>query len=246
MDETAKILLEEVLAAHGGIALWKEISWIEADISADGFLFKAKHIRPLRGLRMRASAKTPRFQLLDFPGPGLTSELNGGMEVRILDQAGSVVDRRLSPRKAFDGPRRNFWWDVLDFIYFAGYATWNYLLTPFLFLREGFSFEILGERPGKGGPFICLRATFPEDIPTHSRTQTFWFDEGRLLRRLDYTAEVVGPWAHAAHFCDEYRNFSGIQFPTCRRVLPKFLGRVMAGPVLVAIDVQDVKLIREG
>jgi len=29
--------------------------------------------------------------------------------------------------------------DELDFIYFGGYATWNYLTAPFLLARKGLS-----------------------------------------------------------------------------------------------------------
>jgi hypothetical protein len=90
-----------------------------------------------------------------------------------------------------------------------------------------------------------LRITFPEDIPTHSKSQTFYFDEQLLLRRLDYTAEVVGSWAHAAHLCEEYRTFGEIKAPTRRWVLPLLFGdRPMPGPTLVAIEVHYIQPIQ--
>ena len=42
----------------------------------------------------------------------------------------------MMPRAAFRSLRRQLYWDDLDFIYFGGYATWNCLLTPFLFLLQ--------------------------------------------------------------------------------------------------------------
>jgi hypothetical protein len=83
--------------------------------------------------------------------------------------------------------------------------------------------------------------TFPDDIPTHSRRQIFYFDDQRLLRRLDYTAEVVGGWAHAAHLCREYRAFGGLKAPTRRRVLPLPFGRTpLPGPTLVELEVHSI------
>ncbi len=164
-----------------------------------------------------------------------------GDEVRIRDAEGSVVMQRKQPRTAFGSLRRTFWWDDLDFLYFAGYATWNYLITPFIFLRPGFSFEYLGERRAGEGVFTCLRVMFPPGVPSHCRVQTFYFDRDLLLRRLDYTAEVVGGWAHAAHFCHDYRNFAGLMVPTRRHVYPTIRGRVVRLPVLVHIDLHELQ-----
>ena len=74
------------------------------------------------------------------------------------------------------------------------------------------------------------------------RTQTFYCDKHKLLRRLDYTAEVVGHWAHAAHLCNEYRDFSGLKIPTHRRVRPLLFNRILHGPTLVALEIHDVQL----
>ena len=63
------------------------------------------------------------------------------------------------------------------------------------------------------------------------------------LRRHDYVADVVGRWAHAAHFCEEHRESNGLLFPTRRRVLPIAPGgRVLPGPVLVALDLAAIEV----
>lgn len=118
----------------------------------------------------------------------------------------------------------------------------HYLVTPFLFLHPGFTFEYLGERHDKTGTLFCFRILFPDDVPTHCRTQTFYFDKNYLLRRLDYTAEVVGSWAHAAHVCNTFRDFSGLKIPTHRRVRPLLFNRILRGPTLVALEIHDVQL----
>jgi hypothetical protein len=234
--------VHEIIEAHGGMGYWKSLEALDAIISASGFLFTAKHRPVLRRVRMRASTREPRFSFFDFPKPGQTAELIGNDEVRILDSGGTIIARRKNPRALFHGLRRQFIWDDLDFVYFAGYATWNYLTTPFLLTRTDFVIEALEPLPGALAPLTRLRVTFPDDIPTHSRNQVFYFDDQRLLRRIDYTAEVVGGWAHAAHLCEEYRTFGGIKAPTRRRVLPLLIGHTpLPGPALVALEVHDIQ-----
>ena len=109
-------------------------------------------------------------------------------------------------------------------------------------LDERFSIEVLTPAVGVPRSWIGLRVIFPEDVPTHCRQQTFYFDESRFLRRLDYIAEVVGSWAHAAHFCEDYIDFGGIKAPTRRRVLPRLVGsRPLPVPLLVGIDLHALR-----
>jgi hypothetical protein len=234
----SKPILDHILAAHGGREYWNSLEAVEVVISASGFLFTAKRRPKLDHVRMRAWAHEPRFALYDFPKTGQTAELIGKNEVRISDAKGTVLSRRQDPRSAFHTFRRLFSWDDLDFTYFAGYATWNYLVTPFLLDYPGFIIKETAPGPAASSSMFRLEVTFPDDIPTHSTKQIFYFDEQYLLRRLDYTAEVVGKWAHAAHLCDAYQTFDGIKVPTKRRVLPLFFGKgPMPGPLLVGIDI---------
>jgi hypothetical protein len=237
-------IIKDVIDAHGGSALWNSLEALEAEISAWGLLFTIKRQPVLKHIRVRASTREPHFAFLDFPQLGQTSELIGNDEVRIIDSDARVVARRLQPRSAFQGIRRKFYWDKLDFIYFAGYATWNYLTTPFLFLRKGFQFEVLPPLPGVHPTMTRLRVTFPVDIPTHCLTQIFYFDECLYLKRLDYTAEVVGKWARAAHLCLNYRTFDGLKAPTKRRVYPLIAGNnPLPAPTLIALEIHDINLI---
>lgn len=239
----AEQIVREAIEAHGGATRWRGLAALEAEISAWGLLFTLKRQPVLDHVRVRASTREPRFAFLNVP-PGRSSELLGEEEVRIVEADGSVSARRAQPRAAFRGLRRQLYWDRLDFTYFGGYATWNYLTTPFLFLRPGFAFETLQPLPGTPAGWARLRVAFPPDVPTHSRIQEFTFDEQRLLRRLDYVAEVVGGWARAAHLCGAYRNFGGLRAPTRRRVRPlPFGSKPLPGPTLVAIEIHDILLV---
>jgi hypothetical protein len=242
VDANAMQIVHDAVEAHGGMDYWNTLEALDAEISASGFLFTAKRRPLLCHVRMRAAAREPRFSFFDFPKAGQTAELIGNDEVRILDGEGAIVARRENPRAAFHGIRRLVIWDDLDFTYFGGYATWNYLTTPFMLVNKDFVIEALEPLTGDLAPLTRLQVTFPDGFPTHSRRQVFYFDEERLLRRIDYTAEVVGGWAHAAHLCDEYRTFGGIKAPTRRRVLPLPFGhRPLPGPVLVDLKVHDIR-----
>lgn len=242
IERDIRAVLDVVIAVHGGEEFWRGLGGLEAQLSASGFLFSAKGRPVLRHARMWASATEPRFVFHDYPRPGWRGELIGDEEVRILDAEGRVMARRERPRDAFRGLRRQFRWDELDFLYFGGYATWNYLVTPFIFLRPGFEFELLSPVNGPQGKVTRLAATFPPDIPTHSRRQVFYFDERGLLTRLDYTAEVVGGWAHAAHLCENYKDFGGLKAATKRRVWPTLFGSApLPFPNLVALDVDEIR-----
>ena len=242
--EDAMQTVYEAIDAHGGLDYWNGLEALEVEISASGFLFTAKRRPVLHRVRVRAATREPRLSFFDFPKPGQTSELVGADKVRILDSEGTILAERENPRAAFRRLRRQFLWDDLDFAYFGGYATWNYLTTPFLLVRKGFVVEALEPLQGALAQFTRLRVTFPDDVPTHSREQILYFDDQRLLRRLDYTAEVVGGWAHAAHLCAEYRTYDRLKAPTRRHVLPLLLGyKPLPGPILVALDVHNINPI---
>ncbi|MBU1236681.1 MAG: hypothetical protein KJ634_11780 [Gammaproteobacteria bacterium] len=239
----AERLIADVVAAHGGETLWRSLAAIEAVLSVDGFLFTAKRIKPLRRQRVSASTTEARFTFFDWPLPGQRGEWIGEEEVRIVTGDGTPIARREQPRSAFRGLRRELWWDNLDFLFFAGYATWNYLTTPFVFLRPGFRFEVL---PSAADGITRVRAVFPDDVPSHCREQVFHFAPGGELLRLDYTAEVVGGWARAAHLCVDYRDFDGLRAPATRRVRPLFhFADPLPFPTLVAIDVHELRPVKK-
>lgn len=59
---------------------------------------------------------------------------------------------------------------------------------------------------------------------THSRRQTFYFEEDGLLRRHDYVADVIGPWARGAHLWRDFETVGGLEMATVRHVVLR-LGR---------------------
>jgi hypothetical protein len=125
-------------------------------------------------------------------------------------------------------------------IYFFGYATWNYLTTPFLLARPDVA--VAEGRPWyeDGQRWRSLRVVFPAAIATHTREQVFYFDERGLVRRIHYAVEILGA-VPVAHYVDDYRTFDGIVAPPRRRVFARQPdGRPDRTRMSLAIDVGQV------
>jgi len=233
-------ILDEIIDAHGGMDLWNSIDELDVVLSSQGFLFTSLmrwRAPVVKRKQVRLLTREPRLAFFDLPESGLRSELIGNDEVRIVDGNGTTVAQRMNPRTRFRGLAR-LTWDALDFTYFAGYALWNYLTTPFLLVYKDVH---VGALDPLGG-LSRLRVTFPDDIPTHSRRQIFYFDNRRRLRRLDYAVDIVSRRVRSANFCDEYQTFDGLAAPTRRRVFPLLIGNApLPGPTLVAIDIHNIE-----
>jgi hypothetical protein len=239
-------LLEEVLEAHGGLERWRSAGEIRAHARSGGFLLRTR----FPGNRMaeydvHVTVAEPRAEFSPFPESGRRTVFEQD-SARLEGAQGEVIEARGDPRSAFSGVsglRRNFRWDPLDATYFAGYAMWNYLTTPLLLTREGMTVRE-GEPWTEGAEtWRRMEVEFPPGLDTHSPRQTFFIDRNGLIRRHDYTAQPVGGWANAAHYCFDQREFDGLVFPTRRRVVPRGpRNRALPGPTLVRIDIDRVSV----
>jgi hypothetical protein len=221
-------LLERVLEAHGGEQRWRSVKEIRAKAQSGGFALTTKgQGKTLADYVVRIDPTRPFAAFRPFGGHSV-----GFFEpdrVWIENDDGQLAEERRDPRSAFRWSlRRQFRWDDLDLLYFAGYAMWNYLTFPLMLLRDGVEVRESDRR---------LHVTFPPGIPVHSRRQVFHFDDEGLLRRNDYTAEVFGKWARGRHFSYDHREFGGLVFPTRRRV---HLG-VLPRPTIVWIDLEEIE-----
>ena len=231
--------LKRILDAHGGMQYWQSLAAVEVSMSAWGFLFRAKRIRPLDHAVITIDTSDPRVVMKDYPTPGCTTALLGTHRVETRDASGAVLRYRDNPRQSFGLGRRSLYWDDLDFAYFSGYAMWTYVTLPFLLLRQGVSIDRF-EQDADGSTILTVG--FSDYLPTHSPTQTLYFDPSGRLVRHDYTAEVVGSWARAAHLCSDYRRFDGLWLPTRRRVYPRGpSGRPLPAPLIVGIDIHSAR-----
>ena len=239
-------LLDEVLEAHGGRERWEAARAIRARVRSGGLLLRTR-VPGTRfaEYRIEVAVGEPRAVLEPFPRPGERGVFERGA-ARIETAGGETVASRAEPREQFfglSGLRRNLRWDALDSTYFAGYAMWNYLNTPYLLTREGVVAREAEPRREGGEEWRRLDASFPAGLDTHSPEQTFYYDADLRLCRHDYVAEVVGGWARAAHMCSDHVSAGGLRFPTKRWVRPVGPGnRAMPLPTLVRLEISDLEV----
>lgn len=228
-------LRKRVWQAYGGEA-WAKASAVEVVLSASGPGFFLKGRRAFHRVRMQASLSEPRLRIEPINKQGQVGVLDG-VDVRIERPDGSVVAKRKNPRRFFPGGRRALYWDDLDHAYFAGYASWNYLVFPSLLLRN----DIRWSEPE---PWTLV-AEFPDHIPTHSARQAFHIDPvTQLVRQHDYTAEVFGSWAKAAHIIFKHVSFDGIPVPVEREARPLLPGGLsIPGLYVIRIRVHEWRLL---
>ena len=232
-------IVEQAIAAHGGLELWQSATEVTVQISSGGLAFASKlQGHAVRDVEARISTHGQHVVLAPYPQPGRCGVLDQDGTVRVETDDGELVEARENARDAFRDLRHKLWWDRMDILYFATYAIWTYVSTPFVFTHEDYQLVELDPWVESGEPWRRVAVTFPEYVHTHSRRQVFYFDANGLIRRHDYTAEPIGGWAKAAHYCLDHRSFDGLVVPTRRRVYPrKPNNQRRSGPLLVWIEV---------
>jgi hypothetical protein len=235
-------LRDLVLDAHGGIARWKRLKTIEGEMSITGALWARKGWSDvLKHVHVTAGVSNQTVSYRPFTDPGMRSVYRPDYTAtEALD--GELIKERRNPRAAFDGHSVETGWDDLHLAYFSGYAIWNYLNTPFLFLLPGFRAEEIEPWDEHGERRRRLKVTFPDSIATHCSEQVFHIGSDGLISRLDYSATVTGG-IPTAHYTSDYRDFDGIKIATKRRAYRRNLdGTAVANFVAVAIDIADIRL----
>jgi hypothetical protein len=233
-------LLDTAMEAHGGLERWSEIDLVRVEASITGAIWDLKG-RPdvLREVVITASTELERL-VMDFPGQDKRSIFEPN-RVTIETAGGDLVEARDEPVAHFAGQAADTAWDDIDVAYFSGEALWTYLTTPFLFSQPGFSVsEVPDPWREDAEEWRRLRVTFPDRIASHTRGQLFFFGPDGLLRRHDYSVDILGGTT-GANYALEYRNVDGIVVPTRRRIYG-YEGnhKVVREPVLVAIDMGEI------
>lgn len=234
-------LLDFAISAHGGLDRWNQVSSITVDASITGAFWSLKgQGDALRAIRFAVDTRRERLTM-EYVGQDKRSIFEPNRVV-LEDQSGALIEARDEPDQSFHGHQRETPWDDLHLTYFVGAALWTYLNTPFLFTRPGFVTEEIAPIETDGESWRRLLVTFPDHIKTHCRQQIFCFGPDGLLRRHDFTIDVLGGGGSMLYATD-YRDVEGLVIPTTRRGYA-FQGdyELIPDPLLVAIDMADVTL----
>ena len=232
-------LLQTALDAHGGIDRWRQLRRVKADLSIGGVIW------PMKGkpdILKRASIEGLLHE------QKLTTHLLGQNKrfvflpnrVLLETEDGALLQSRESPRASFDGVTADSPWDDLHVAYFSSYALWTYLTIPFLYTWPGFATEELQPWEEDGEVWRPLRVKFPSTVASHTAEQTSYFGADGLLRRHQYTVDVLGG-APGVNYAALYHNSNGIIVPTMRRVHAYDADKKkVPEPVLVSIDIEQI------
>jgi hypothetical protein len=232
-------LLRAAVDAHGGLSRWNQLKTVKASLSITGAIWQLKG-KPdtLKDISIEAELHNERL-ITHFNGRG-TRTLFQPTRIIMETEGGRFVDSRDDPRSAFRGHTRETPWDDLDVAYFSSYALWSYLTIPFVYTYPGFATEELSTWQENGEEWRTLKVIVPNSIASHSREQVVYFGPDGLLRRHEYTVDVMGG-ASGLNYAADYRNVDGIVVPTKRRVYAADASKQkIPEPVLVAIDIRDI------
>src|ERR1700678_1630790 len=208
-------LLQLAVNAHGGLKRWNEITTITVAASLTGAIWFVKSQGDyLKDVVMTVDTMKERL-ITDFPGQNkrfLFEPQHLVMERR----DGTILQERENPEEIFVGQLRETPWDDLQVAYFQGEALWTYLNTPFLYTKPGFVTEEIAPIQVDGEQWRRLKVTFPDNIKSHTQVQISCFGPDGLLRRHDYTVDILGG-ATGLKYALVYRDVEGIIFSTERR-----------------------------
>ena len=240
-DTTA--LVDRAIVAHGGQQQWQAARSIRLPFqSGSGPLLTRKGYR-------RTFPAPREFEV--FPHQcttifhGYPDEFHRGCfregNVRIERANDGVVTlESLDHRRTFDGLAKYRRWSALDTLFFFGYALWHYHVVPFT-LGDAQLERVLTHRGTPAG----IDVVFPPGVHTHCRRQQFYFGaDGRIVRH-DYVAEVIGSWARASHFWEDYVRYGGLLVARRRRVVVR-VGRYPTPLPVLCVQFGDPVIATQG
>jgi hypothetical protein len=235
-------LLDLVLEAHGGLARWKELTTLSAHLAQGGVFWAMKgKAGMLDEVDVKIELHRQWTSHSPFGAPGRHTAVTPE-RAAIETDAGIVLEELRDPRASFAGHTLQTPWTDVQLAYFVGYAIWNYLTLPFTFTRDGFELAELSAWQENGVTLRRLQATFPSDVATHCRVQTFYFSADGLLRRHDYELDI-SPGAPAVHYLSGHTVVHGITVATRHRIYVRDadLGH-RPEPLVLSIDISNIEI----
>ncbi|PDT21291.1 hypothetical protein [Rhizobium hidalgonense] len=233
---------QQVMEAHGGLDRFRQFSFLTARLHQFGILWDLKG-KPdtLAQADVRVNLRKEEVSHWPFHPTQNRSRFTPD-EVSIETPEGKVVERLAQPRASFAGFAMETHWSDPQLAYFSGYTMWTYLTSPFVLAQPGVVAEEIAPWSEQGETWRRVRVTFPADIATHSREQTFYVGPNGLIRRHDYEVEIQGNNAAARYLLDPV-TVEGIVLPSKFRVYPRNPDNTPATePLIVGVDLSNYRL----
>ena len=236
-------LLDLVVEAHGGLERWRAIARLDVSLSFSGSFLRMKgYPEGLPDITARIKMRQPVVSIRPYMRVDGCGQFTPD-RVWIDDDKGHVLNQRIEPRASFAGHALETPWDQLQLLYFVSYGLWNYFNTPFFLIQPGFEVREIEPHEENGEIWRRLHVRFPGEVPAHCREQIFFFNQKGLLQRVDYAPDVVAA-SPASHYCFDHETFSGLVFPTLRRVVQRTsAGPELSGPTAILLQIADVAVV---
>ena len=233
-------LLQLAVQAHGGLDRWQDLTSATGTFSVTGAIWHAKG-RPdiFKELTLEADLHQQHVVLRPSSWAGLCSVYRDDV-LSLVDSEGRVIERRPNPASMYAEQAPDEPWSDLQAAYFATEALWTYLTLPFLYTHPGFVATEVEPREENGETWRRLQVDFPDTVASHTGRQTSAFGPDGLLRRHEYSVDILGG-ATGALYATDLQTFDGIVVPTRRRIFAydESLDRVPQ-PLLVGVDVLEL------
>ncbi|MFA6085546.1 hypothetical protein [Mucilaginibacter sp.] len=233
-------LLKLAIDAQGGLNQWRKFNLFTARFINSGELWTMKghggtidEVGVKVNLLEQKTSHIPNDQWHTAYTPD---------KIAIESADGDTIAEMYNPRASYAGHVWETEWTPLQLAYFTGYATWNYINTPYQFTRPGFELSE-GELWEENGEVLrTLKVKWPKDIHTHCPEQTFYINSEGFIKRLDYRVDVAGS-VPCAHYLSNYKEFQGIKVATKRMVYLVGDGNrpIPNRNLIVGIDLRDIK-----
>lgn len=234
-------LLQMAVTSHGGLERWKPVKAIKVAASITGAIWFVKGQGDYLKDVILTIDTTKEHVVVDFLGQDKRLIFEP-QRIVVQKVDGTLIQARDNPEASFEGQLRETPWDDIHVAYFVGEALWTYLNTPFLYTQEGFVTEEISPIHVAGETWRRLKVIFPDRVKSHTREQISCFGPDGLLRRHDYTVDILGG-ATGLNYASEYRDVNGIIIPTKRRVYA-YQGdyQPVMEPLLVKIDMGEITI----
>ncbi|WP_433276681.1 hypothetical protein ACQPZA_35225 [Pseudonocardia xinjiangensis] len=209
-------LLDHVIDAHGGPTPWQDATVIEADVTYGGPFWEYKGVPDFLGTDHVIADVHREHVILQQPS-GRVIEFDRDADTLTVSCPDGRHETLYNPRASFDGYTPDSRWNVAQAGYFRAYATWSYLVEPYLFTYPGVETAEIEPWIEDGERWRGLSVTFPATLDLHNTTQLYYFDDAGLQRRIDYQPDVNGG-SPTAHYDTAHGTFDGVVVTTARRI----------------------------
>ncbi|MFC3505318.1 hypothetical protein ACFOOK_30750 [Micromonospora krabiensis] len=214
-------LLSRVVEAHGGLDRWKNLSTLTARITYGGPFWEFKGHADFVGDDLVEASLQAERSIHRQQATGRTVVLDRAADrVTVTGRDGEVLADLREPRATFDGYTPETPWNLGQLAYFRSYATWHYLVEPYIFTWPGVEAHEVAPWTENGETWRVLSVTFPPSLHTHNTTQLYYYDDSGLLRRMDYQPDVNGR-TPVAHYIRAHEVIDGIPVATKRHIHPR-------------------------